>query len=217
MKIEFYPYDFDYKIKDGQPCLYMYSKLADGTKICVLHRYQPYFYIALEKVNVAELEKRLKELKVLTNEEPATVVSSEKVEKELLGKRGEYLKVYVNYPKAVPAISREVESWGLNCYEKDILFIHRYLRDCDLTPLTLIQAEGNFLERDSFVEGKSLRIPQFLAGEVKQASKENPHKFKILALDIETYSVRKEIDPQRNPILMIRKMSVIVFSEKSDI
>ncbi len=197
MEIRFYPLDFDYKLKEGKVYLYLYSKLEDGTKICVLHEHQPFFYAAIGGIDTLALAQKLKDMTVEAKEGPATVISWEEVEKELLGKKQKLWKVYVNYPKAVPVISKELQSWGIECYEKDILFVHRYLRDRGITPMTLVKALGNFVKDDA------LRIPAFLAEEVHQESKEALEKVRILAIDLETYSAKKEIDLHRNPILMI--------------
>ena len=197
MELRFYPLDFDYKLKDGKVYVYLYGKTDSGHKICVRQEYQPYFYARLQGVDEELLLQRLPKLAVETTEGTAAVTSWEKVERELVGKKEPFLKIFVNFPKAVPPISRELESGGVQCHEKDILFIHRYLRDTGLTPMTLLQASGEF------VEEKKMRVPVFLASSVSQVSKEVLETVKILAVDIETYAVRKEIDFRKNPILMI--------------
>lgn len=197
MQIQFYPYDFDYKVKDGKVYFYLYSKLENGDKVCVVHQYQPYFFAQVNDVDTEIVAGRLKKLKLGAKEELAEVVFWETVEKELLGKKERFWKIYANYPKAVPLLSKEIESWGIKCYEKDILFVHRYLRDNNITPLTLVQAEG------SFSENAELRVPVFQAENVRDAGKESLQKYKILAIDIETYAQSKEINPGKNPVLMV--------------
>src|SRR3989344_4200621 len=197
MQIRFYPYDFEYQVKDGHVYVYLYSKLDNGAKICVLHEHQPFFFAKIHPIDLETIKKRLDQLVIKSEREEAKVVSVEEVEKELLGKKEKFLKIYVNYPKAVPLISKELESWGINCYEKDILFVHRYLRDLGITPMTLVQAEGEFSDKNE------LRVHTFIASRVDQLSKEPLHTWKILALDIETYAKKKEINPEKNPILMI--------------
>jgi len=117
--------------------------------------------------------------------------------KEFLGKKKTFLKIIVNYPKAVPFLAKELESLGLDCYEKDILFVHRYLRDANITPMALVQTSGEF------VPDKTMRVPVFKVEKIVQATQQTSQKWKILAVDIETYAERKEIDPEKNPILMI--------------
>ncbi len=188
MKLKFYPLDFDYKIKDDQTYFYLYGVEENGEHVCVIQPYQPYFYAAVSK----ELEEKIKALFI----EDAKVISCSLVEKELLGKRQQFWKIAVNYPKAVPIISQQLESWGLCCYEKDILFVHRYLRDSGITPMILAQASGKYHPESG------LRVKTFLAEKVEMIG-EKSHDFKILAFDIETYAVSKEIDSKRNPILML--------------
>jgi DNA polymerase, archaea type len=196
MQIRFYAYEFDYKFKEGLPYIYLYGKLQDGNKICVIQQFQPYFYAKIDDIDEKELERRLKNLEVEAKI-PAKVTKWEKVEKKLLGKEEKFWKISVNYPQAVPIISKELESWGINCYEKDIVFIHRYLRDNNLAPMTLLEAEGEL------TEDNNLRVTLFKANKVKQISKESLDNPKILAIDIETYNKEKVINPEKNPILMI--------------
>ncbi len=198
MEIHFYPLDFDYKVKDKGTYVYIYGKLESGDPICVAIIHRPFFYARVDGIEQEELRRQLKALEIKTSEETARIVSwEEDVEKELLGKKVRFWKLYANYPKAVPLLSQELESWGLKCHEKDILFIHRFLRDVDITPMTLVQAQGQF------VEEKGMRVPVFLADRIEQLSREHVSNLKILAIDIETYSLRREINPQKNPILMI--------------
>src|SRR3989338_2816687 len=198
MKLRFYPYDFDYKRQQDKTIAYLYGKQENGTKVCVLHAHEPFFYAKVHDADKAVVEKKLKQLSIAGgNEEPARIIRWEEVEKELVGKKQTFWKIFVNYPKAVPLIAEELQSWGLACYEKDILFVHRYLRDTGILPATLVEAEGDFADEPS------LRVPAFRAEKIRSISPDLLHHWKILALDIETYAEKKEIDPYKNPILMI--------------
>ena len=196
MDLTCYPYDFEYKIKQGKVCMYLYSILEDGTKVCLIHEHQPYFFASVRK-DQTDLLTKINLLRIPTRDEPATVLATEFVEKEFLGKKKTFLKIIVNYPKAVPFLAKELESLGLDCYEKDILFVHRYLRDANITPMALVQTSGEF------VPDKTMRVPVFKVEKIVQATQQTSQKWKILAVDIETYAERKEIDPEKNPILMI--------------
>ena len=193
MEIEFYPYDFEYQVDGGMTYFYFFAKQGNGQKIVVKHLYQPYFYVSLEGVDISLLTQKLKGLVV----DSAAVTAWEEVEKELVGKKKQFYKVFVNYPKAVPVISKKLQSWGVECYETDILFVHRYLRDHALLPMSLITAQGAFVDEHEF------KVPLFVAESVAQKDTTTKEEWKILAVDIETYSVRKEIDARANPILMI--------------
>ena len=193
MELLFYPLDFDYKVRDGKVYVYLYGKTSAGEQICVIHNYEPYFYAA---INHKELLERLLPSLIIEAQEPAKATHWEEVEKELLGRNNKFMKIYVNYPKAVPLLSKALEEQGIACYEKDIIFTLRYIRDLSLTPNALTKASsGIFLSSD-------LSVPLFHADAVEPVGKEHP-SLCILAIDIETYAVRKEIDPYKNPILMI--------------
>nr|MBT4247678.1 hypothetical protein [Candidatus Woesearchaeota archaeon] len=186
MNLQFYPYDFEYKIEGEKTYVYMYAKLEDGTKVCIRHEHQAFFYAT----------KDLK-LEVPDRKRIAKVTHTEPIEMDLLGKKKSLFKIYVNYPKAVSLLSKEFAKQSIQTYEQNILFIHRYLRDLQITPMTLVEAEGEFIETTKY------RVPLFLATNIKDLGKEAHHKWKILAVDIETYAKKKEIDPHNNPILMI--------------
>ena len=203
MEIKFYPYDFGYQIKTEKVYVYLYSKLEDKTKICVMEEFQPYFYVKIAGINLTKLEEKLKttEIKLKSDSNDlAKVVNWEEVEKSLLGKKEKFWKIYVNYPQAVYLISKILEKEELDCYETDLPFIHRYLRDQNLTPMALMKAEGEFTEELN----TQMRVPTFLAQSVTQESKKaDIQNLKILALDIETYTKNKVINPDTDPILMI--------------
>lgn len=197
MKIYFFPYDFTYNLRDGKPYVYLFSKLEDGKKICVINHFKPYFYAKVHDIDKEELGKRLKKLEIETKFKAAKVTNWEEIEKELLGKKEKFWKIFVNYPRAVSIVSKELSSWGIGCYEKDILFVHRYLRDKQITPMTLVEAEGKFIEDDT------IKIPVFLAENLKQDTEEAAPNIKTLAIDIETYAKDKIVNPEKNPILMV--------------
>lgn len=194
MEIVVYPYYFEYRVRAGKTYMYLYGKQENGQKVCVLHQYDPYFYADARNVRKEEFAQQLASLVVDVKPEPAKVVSWEEVEKELLGKKQPFWKIVVNVPKAVPLISKVLGSWGISCYEKDILFTHRYLRDNTITPMMQVKAEGIFTNHSKNI---------FQAETItKDVNKTSP-PWKVLAIDIETYAKKKEINPQQNPILMV--------------
>ena len=206
MKLPFYPYDFEYKIRDNKTYLYLYSKLDDGKKLCVIHQYNPYFYADIKNLNKEVLLQKFNTLELQEKGDSLKIIKVEETEKELLGKRKPFLKISVNYPKAVPLISKELSSLGIECYEKDILYTHRVLKDLSIIPMMLTEAEGEYLKeeylKEENKESSRISIPIFKADKITPLKKETT-KWKILATDIETYAIKKEIDPEKNPILMI--------------
>src|SRR3989344_3379405 len=110
MQLQFYPYDFEYKMEEGKTFFYFYGRTQDGQKVAVKHHYQPFFYADASKVSKTEFEERLQKLELKAGIEPAKVVRFETAEKELQGKKQEFYKIYVNYPKAVPLLAKEIQS-----------------------------------------------------------------------------------------------------------
>src|SRR3989338_999819 len=197
MNIQFYPYDFRYKLEQDNVYVYLYGKQDDGTKICVRQQHKPYFYARVKNVDITELEKRLRHAAGEQKGMPARVMGWEEVEKELLGVKEKFWKIYVNYPKAVPLIAKQLQEWGVECYEKDILFTHRFLRDVGIVPTTKVEAVGEYMKQSFW------RVPLFEAHSLKTISLDSLQKWKILAFDIETYAETKQINPHKNPILMV--------------
>jgi DNA polymerase I len=208
MKIVFYPYDFDYCYLDGRTFLNLYSRTKEGEKIAVKVKHDPYFYADTEGVDTDRLKDNLKGMKIMDVE----VLGWEEVEKELVGRRKKFWKVYVNYPKGVPIISKKLGEWNIHTYEKDILYVHRSLRDLGITPFAGLGAEGK-LEGEMKSGIKVFRAESIVHEnhEKEQAKKKKGSEeikpeapeWKMLALDIETYSPQKEINPYIYPVLMV--------------
>lgn len=181
-KIEFYPYNFSYRIKENRTFILIHAKWNDK-KIKVMKEHQPFFYLLLENKNREELEKKLQKI--------LEIARWEEDEKELIGKKVKVLRIFTRIPKDVPIAAKALQDKSLSCHEKDILFVHRYIRDLGLIPMTRTAAEGNFSKEDESL---------FEAEKISNVSEETV-QWKTLALDIETYG--ENIDPERNPILMI--------------
>ncbi|HIJ10464.1 TPA: hypothetical protein HA278_00275 [Candidatus Woesearchaeota archaeon] len=197
MDIRFYPYDFTYKVRNDTTYMYLFARGENGEKIIVRHEHLPAFFATSVNINKVEFEKRLATLQIDAKGKVANVLKYEIVKKDLLGETKEFYKITVNYPKAVPLLAKQIQEWGITCYERDILFTHRYIRDMGIVPMTLVEAEGDFID-DTYC-----RVPVFAATSVKQLEKKAREKWNVLAIDIETYAHSKEIDMIKNPILMI--------------
>lgn len=195
MRIIFHPFDFQYKIRNNQALVYLYGKLPDGKTICVIVPHEPFFYAKIK--DIAAMREKLLVLSVSLGNEQGKITRWQEVEKELLGKKEQFYQIFTTVPKAVPPLSRELEQMGIPCYEKDILFVHRFLRDTGILPFGEVEAEGEFRT------DMELRVPAFFASSVIPQSHAVLKKLKVLALDIETYAKTRIIDMVKNPILMV--------------
>ncbi len=200
MSLICYPYDFEYKIKNGKVYVYLYAKTEDHQHLCVVHEHYPFFYVKVPSPNKEQLLQRITTATVTDNQTTAHVRSITEVTREFIGKQQQFWQVYVSYPKAVPLFAKEFQQWGLECFEKDILFVHRYLRDMDIIPMQKVTVTGKFIDPEILDEPQTA-TKYVLADKITPG--EGTAKWKILAVDIETYAEKKEIDPEKNPILMI--------------
>lgn len=197
-KIQFYPLDITYKVVEGKALIYIFGRLADGTQVCVIdENFEPYFLV-LPK-NIAEASKILKEFKVVEDDETASVTRVEEKKMRLFGKDIHVLKVYADLPHNVPKLRQEVEKLAFveKTFEYDIIFTRRYFIDRKIIPMTLTQAEGEFV-------ASSFKTVAFRADKIYPISEDTLANPKVLAFDIETYNPPNAgIDTENNPILMI--------------
>ncbi len=200
MSLICYPYDFEYKVKNAKVYVYLYAKTDDNQHLCVVHEHYPFFYVKVPIKNKEQLQERISKATVTDNQTQAHVRSITEVTREFIGKQEQFWQVYVSYPKAVPLFAKEFQQWGLDCFEKDILFVHRYLRDRNIIPMQKITVSGKLIDPEILDEPQTA-TKFFLADQITPG--EGTTKWKILAVDLETYAEKKEIDPEKNPILMI--------------
>ena len=197
-KIMFYLLDITYKVKEGKPVIYMFGRTTDGKQVCVIDdSFRPYFYIIPKKGE--DLKEKLSKVYAEKNDDKYEVTGVESVKKSFLEAEVDALKVFVNIPKGVPQIREAVKEWDSikSCNEYSILFVRRYMIDKGITPMTLIEAEGE-------ESGERMKIPSIKAKEVSQVSEDALKEPRILAVDIETYNPQgKGMDTKNNPILMV--------------
>jgi DNA polymerase elongation subunit (family B) len=178
----------------------IYGTTKDGKRILVLDdSFVPYFYMLLDKgIEAEKFISLIKGTKQSEGDFEAEIVDAEIVQRKYNGEQVEAIKVVTNLPKAVPIISsllrQRKEVKGV--FEYDILFGRRYLMDKGLIPFTLTEAEGDFINYRS-------KVSVFQATSIAKVSDELIEGIKVMAIDIETYSLTKEIVPEENPVLML--------------
>ena len=197
-KITFFPLDINYKIENNKAVVYLFGRTTDNKQVCVMDKnFEPYFYVIPHKGK--DVEEKLNKIKVERNKELSEVVRTEKVKKRFLGKEVNAIKVYVKLPRDVPVIRDVIKDWEIleSVNEYDIRFKKRYLIDQNITPLVAVEATGEFVKHRS-------RVPVLKADKIEQKGDESLEAPRVLAFDIETYSLSgKNIEPLKNPILMI--------------
>lgn len=194
-KLQFYPTDITYKIVEGKPQIRLFARTVDGKQVILTDdTFQPYFYV-IPKSN--DVRDKIEKIAVDKDERIIRAVKTETIKKRHLGKEVDAIRVYLSLPKDVPIFRDIIKGWEIieGIYEYDILFARRYLIDKGIALMTLYEAE---------VEPYNLRlkVPAYKFSEIKEVSSD-PLTPRILSVDIETYSPSKNIDPEKNPIIMI--------------
>ncbi|MBW2976449.1 DNA-directed DNA polymerase [Candidatus Woesearchaeota archaeon] len=197
-KVRFFPLDAMYKVMGDKPVIHLFGRTSDNKQICVLYdTFEPYFYVIPKEG--FDISDELKSLEVERNNETSSVTGAETVKKRYLGRDVNAIKVFVKLPRDVPVIREELKNWSSieSINENDILFVKRFLIDNNIVPLTLYEAEGEFVPQ-------KLKVPAFKAAKIEPFGTETFLEPKILSFDIETYTPPyKEIEPGKNPIIMI--------------
>lgn len=190
--------DATYKVIDGKAVIHLFGKTEDGKQVCILDgNFQPYFYVIPKKE--FDAKEKLEKLSIERDNFRYSVVKTEQIKKNYMGREVDAIKVYTNLPRDVPVIKDLIKEWEFikSIHEYDILFTRRYLIDKNIIPMTLYEAEGEFIK-------SNLKIPAFKAEKIEQTADVTLTKPKILSLDIETYTPsNKTIEPEKNPIIMV--------------
>lgn len=199
-KLQFFPYDINYKIEDNKVVIYLFSRASNGKRIIVLDdTFKPYFLVHIKKKrDTDKLMEKIEKLK-LEDKEEYNVIETETTTRKEFGEEIDLIKVFVNIPDAVPIISKVISKWENvdSIYEADVPFLRRYLIDKGLTPITAWEAEGELIN-------KKAKVDVFNAGKITQFSEDSIKEPRMLAFDIETYNPEgKVMQPEKYPIIMI--------------
>ena len=198
-KIQFYPLDMAYKVRDNKPVIYIFGRAVDGKTITVIDdSFRPYFWV-IPKHDSSEFMKSVEGLSEKDGDTVLSVTGSEKAKKDYLGNDVDAVKVIVNQPQAVVHfrdVFRKRKDVSM-VLEADIKYVRRYLIDNKIIPATLHEVEGE--------QAKDKAKTDYIikAEKIHQVSDDSIEP-KILAFDIETYNpAGKNVDSVRNPIVMV--------------
>jgi DNA polymerase elongation subunit (family B) len=219
-KIKFYPADIVARNRFDKASLDIYGRTDSGERILVVYSgFRPYFWAVLSPELEPEKEFEFKNngssahmkylsekaalydaVKVISirKEDNSTVSVSgiEIAKKHFLGRDVEAVKVFCNFPSDIDELYEHIKLLGFTVFESDIPSSKKFLLDNDITPFTLCEAEGDFVNQKS-------RVPVFKADSILKFSDELMPNFKILAFDIESYNPNGKITlPEKDPIVM---------------
>lgn len=195
-KIQFYPLDITYRVIDEKAVTHLFGRTVDGRQILVVDdSFEPYFYVIPKKG--FEVNEKLAKISVERDDKVASVTKTEAVNKKYMGDEVQAIKVYTKLPRDVPIIRDVIKDWEIieGVFEYDVLFARRYLIDKNIIPTTLYEVEAEPYAIKS-------KVPSFKALKIEQVSTDTL-KPRTLAVDIETYNPSRNIEPEKNPIIMM--------------
>lgn len=200
-KIQFYPLDVTYKVRDSKPHILVFGRAVDGKTITVIDdSFMPYFWAILRKgEDPSKFRKSIEGLSEKQDNDVLKIIDTQVQKKNYIGDDIEAVKITVNQPKAVVHF-RELVSKKKDVelvLEADIRFARRYMIDRGIVPATLYEVEGEpaaeKVKTDYIIKADSIR----------QVSDDSIEP-KILAFDIETYNpAGKSIAADKYPVIMV--------------
>jgi DNA polymerase elongation subunit (family B) len=196
VEISFFPLDISHKTRDGRSYAYLYGRTTEGKQVCVVKRFEPYFYVKTEG-DSSRLIKELKDIRLEYKGKEVRIAKTEEIDRKHLDKKVKLIKIFTGVPEEKKLLKRKLAEAGLNCFEYNLSSVSQYLRDEGIVPMALVKAEGDYKEEKS-------RVPVFKAEKLEQEGSEAIDNLRVLSFDIETYAKEKgAIIPEKNPILMI--------------
>jgi len=60
VSIKFFPLDITYKVINGKALIYLFGRSLEGTQICVVDDFEPYFYVIPKQLDVKQKLKSIK-------------------------------------------------------------------------------------------------------------------------------------------------------------
>ncbi len=198
VKIQFYPIDVGSEIIQNESYIQLFGRTDTKNKICVLDKYEPYFYVLVDK-RLDKIKREIEELKV--DDKERVDIKAEVVEMNYLNSHVKAIKVSINNINYLKRLATEVkEIDGVSkVLENDINLNDKYLFDKKIVPLNLYSVEGEVIERNDLDADFVI-----MAEKINEVVGESFTKPKILGFDIEVYTEgRKYPREEKDPIIMI--------------
>ena len=203
VQVQFYLLDVSYETTPtGRANILLFGRASDNKRICAIDReFLPYFYVVPNKEDLSELSSRISEIVLEEREQRSYVVDTKIVDLKEANTDIRAIKVFVSHPRDIRPIRKAIEiiSPLSHIREYDILFTKRYIIDKKITPLCLLNVEGELLERDDL--NAQIAIDSKDISCLESEFYDNP---KILSFDIEVYTKEKRYPVEKiDPIIMV--------------
>ena len=198
VKIQFYPVDIGSETTQKETYIQLFGRTDTRNKICVLDKYEPYFYVLVDK-RLDKIKREIEELKV--DDKEKVDIKAEVIEMNYLNSHVKAIKVSINninYLKRLAIEIKEIDGVS-KVLENDINLNDKYLFDKKITPLNLYSVEGEVIERNDLDVDFVV-----MAEKINEVVGESFTKPRVLGFDIEVYTEDKKYPrEEKDPIIMI--------------
>ncbi len=185
--------DVDYIMNNNRPIVRIFGKKKDGGSVCLFYSdFYPYFYTK------GDVEK----IKAILKEYSSEVRSIESVKAfPSMGfqpEPSEFFKIMITTPSKTPELREKLESFGIKCFEADILFKYRFLIDFDIYGMDWIDVDAKQ------VQSSISKVPTYEIKSIKKINVQENAPLKYLSFDIESFMKNEKIDDYvNNEIILI--------------
>ncbi len=193
MKMRVQVLDADYIMNNNRPIVRLFGKKEDGSSVCLFYDgFYPYFYV---RGDIEQIKGILKEYngEVRAIEEVKAFPS--------MGFQPEpstFYKITITTPSKTPEIRNKLESFGVRCYEADILFKYRFLIDFDINGMDWIEVDAKQ------VQSSISKVPTYEINNIKKVDVQENAPMRYLSFDIESFMKNEKIDDYvNNEIILI--------------
>jgi len=205
MEIEFIPLDYDYFDFEGRSYLKVIGRDGKGNRVCVIDKFEPYFWAILDEgvksERIKEIREQIEGIRIESKGRITNVLKTEVEDKNLLGKSAKAIKIFISNYKDGHSVADEIDFQEIVARrEYDLSLITKYIMQRKMLPLQWHTITGEKIEEGQF-EGflDKLEVELIINAEKIQKSSEKEFKPKILAYDIET----DEFEIGKGEIVMI--------------
>ena len=196
--------DIDYITYDKKPVIRLFGK-AKGEKsndlIALDDSFVPYLYALPSN----DIDKCIKDLEELKDEEEIDFKELEKVNKKDFQVPTEFVKITFNHPQDVPKYRDKI--WDLDSVkqlrEHDIPFYRRYLIDNALVPMAELELEGELIDSFETIDSDNDSLEILKLNKAPITVNADVQDFRMMSFDLEVRNPHGMPNPDEDEIIMI--------------
>ena len=196
--------DIDYITYDEKPVVRLFGKVTGDKSndlIALDDSFVPYLYALPSN----DIDKCIKDLEELKDEEEIDFKELEKVNKKDFQVPTEFVKITFNHPQDVPKYRDKI--WDLDSVkqlrEHDIPFYRRYLIDNALVPMAELELEGELIDSFETIDSDNDSLEILKLNKAPITVNADVQDFRMMSFDLEVRNPHGMPNPDEDEIIMI--------------